>query len=66
MQRRKFITLLSGAAFAWSFVAASMLAVQASEIRFPKTGKYAFHLTLPKDWHSKMDIRGGLLLSASP
>jgi hypothetical protein len=62
MQRRKFITLLSGAAFAWSFMAASMLAVQASEIRFPKTGKYAFHLTLLKGWHSRMDIRGGLLL----
>jgi hypothetical protein len=62
MLRRKFITLLSSSAFAWSFLTTIMLAVQASEIRFPKTGKHAFHLTLLKGWHSRMDIRGGLLL----
>jgi hypothetical protein len=43
-------------------VLAGALPAQAVELRFPKTGKYAFHIDLPKTWRTKTDARGGLLL----
>jgi len=43
-------------------VAIGLGAAHASEIRVPKTGKYAFHVTLPKGWRTKTDTRGGMLL----
>ena len=43
-------------------VALGALPAQAVELRFPKTGKHAFHIDLPKTWHTKTDARGGLLL----
>jgi hypothetical protein len=43
-------------------VLATALPAQAVELRFPKTGKYAFHIDLPKTWRTKADTRGGLLL----
>jgi hypothetical protein len=43
-------------------VAAGALPAQAAEFRFPKTGKYAFLVDLPKGWQTKTDTRGGLLL----
>ena len=43
-------------------VAAGGLAAQASEFRFPQTGKHAFRVDLPKGWRTKPDARGGLLL----
>ncbi|HEY1473855.1 MAG TPA: hypothetical protein VGF53_07200 [Pseudolabrys sp.] len=43
-------------------VALGALPAQAVELRFPKTGKYAFHIDLPKTWRTKTDTRGGLLL----
>ena len=42
--------------------AAAALPAQAAEFRFPKTGKYAFLVDLPKTWRTKPDARGGLLL----
>ena len=56
MRRLCLLLCLMGA------VAAGGLAAQADEFRFPKTGKHAFHVTLPKAWWTKMDARGGLLL----
>ena len=41
---------------------AALAGAQAAELRFPPSGPHAFHLTLPKTWHSKTDARGGLLL----
>ena len=52
--RRLFVVLC--------LLAAAALPAQAAEFRFPKTGKYAFLVDLPKAWHSKTDARGGLLL----
>jgi hypothetical protein len=34
----------------------------AAALRFPKTGKHAFLVDLPKGWHTKPDAKGGLLL----
>jgi hypothetical protein len=34
----------------------------AAELRFPKTGKHAFLVDLPRGWHTKTDAKGGLLL----
>ncbi len=38
------------------------LPAQAGQIRFPKSGKHAFLVDLPKGWRSLPDARGGLLL----
>jgi hypothetical protein len=38
------------------------LPAHAAEFRFPKTGKHAFLVDLPKGWRTKPDARGGLLL----
>ena len=35
---------------------------QAAQLRFPKTGKHAFLVDLPRGWRTKTDARGGLLL----
>jgi hypothetical protein len=43
-------------------VTAGGLAADADAFRFPKTGKHAFHVNLPKGWQSKVDTRGGMLL----
>lgn len=43
-------------------VAASGLSAPAGEFRFPKTGKHAFRVDLPKGWQTKLDALGGLLL----
>jgi hypothetical protein len=43
-------------------LAAGALAAQAAALRFPKTGKHAFLVDLPKGWQTKTDARGGLLL----
>lgn len=45
-----------------ALIAAAALPAQAAEFRFPKTGKYAFLVDLPKAWRTKPDARGGLLL----
>src|SRR3954469_1658349 len=42
--------------------AAQIFAADAAELRFPKTGKHAFLVDLPRGWHTKPDARGGLLL----
>lgn len=41
---------------------AAVLPAQAKEFRFPKSGKHAFQIDLPKGWKSSADERGGLLL----
>jgi hypothetical protein len=38
------------------------LVAHADAFRFPKTGKHAFRVELPKGWNTKTDTRGGLLL----
>jgi hypothetical protein len=43
-------------------IAAGVSAAHAEAFRFPKTGKHAFLLDLPRGWHTKTDMRGGLLL----
>jgi hypothetical protein len=43
-------------------IAASVLTAQADAFRFPKTGKHAFRVNLPKGWKTRMDTRGGMLL----
>lgn len=43
-------------------VTAGGLAAHAEAFRFPKKGKHAFHVNLPKGWNTKVDTRGGLLL----
>jgi hypothetical protein len=45
-----------------STVTVGGLAAHANEIRFPKTGKYAFRISVPTGWQAKTDTRGGLLL----
>jgi hypothetical protein len=37
-------------------------AAAAAELRVPKSGRYAFHVTVPKSWVAKYDTRGGLLM----
>lgn len=56
MRRLCLLLCLTGA------VAAGALPAQAKELRFPKTGKHAFLVDLPKGWQTKTDARGGLLL----
>jgi hypothetical protein len=43
-------------------IAAGALAAQAEPFRFPKTGKHAFRVNLPKGWNTRTDTRGGMLL----
>jgi hypothetical protein len=43
-------------------VAAGGLAAHADAFRFPKTGKHAFRVDLPKGWKTNTDKRGGMLL----
>jgi len=43
-------------------VAFGAAAAGAAELRFPKTGKHAFLVDLPRGWHTKTDAKGGLLL----
>jgi hypothetical protein len=38
------------------------LPAQAAEFRFPKYGRYAFLVDLPRGWVTKADAKGGLLL----
>jgi hypothetical protein len=51
---RRLVLTLSLLAFA--------AAAHAAELRVPKTGAYAFHVTVPKGWHSRYDALGGLLM----
>jgi hypothetical protein len=55
LSMRRFFVLLC-------LLAAGALSAHAGEIRFPKTGKHAFLVDLPKGWKTKTDARGGLLL----
>jgi hypothetical protein len=41
-----------------AFAAAAL----ATELRVPKDSPYAFHVTVPKGWHSNYDAFGGLLM----
>ena len=41
---------------------AAALPAQAAQLRFPKYGRYAFLVELPKGWRTKADAKGGLLL----
>jgi hypothetical protein len=43
-------------------MAAGRLTAHADAFRFPKTGKHAFRVELPKGWNTKVDTRGGLLV----
>ena len=43
-------------------MSAPILPARAAEMRFPKTGKYAFLLDLPRGWVTRTDAKGGLLL----
>lgn len=52
---RRFLLLVLLAAFA-------ALPARAAEFRFPKTGKHAFLVNLPRGWVTESDARGGLLL----
>jgi hypothetical protein len=38
------------------------LTAHADEFLFPKTGKHAFRVDLPKGWKTRLDKRGGMLL----
>ncbi len=60
--RRHFLRLCLIGAVAAGALATQAFAVKADELRFPQTGKHAFHVTLLKGWRSKADARGGLLL----
>jgi hypothetical protein len=51
----KLLCLIAG-------VAAGGLAAHADAFRFPKTGKHAFRVDLPKGWKTNTDKRGGMLL----
>jgi hypothetical protein len=53
---RVFGVLLVSGLFAFA------AAAQAAELRVPKDSPYAFHVTVPKGWHSKFDAFGGLLM----
>ena len=53
--------LAAALALAFAFVALAA-AAQAAELRVPKSGPYAFRVTVPKGWHSKYDALGGLLV----
>jgi len=55
---RRLVVLL----FIMVGVTADGLAAHADAFRFPKTGKHAFHVNLPKGWQSNVDTRGGMLL----
>jgi hypothetical protein len=55
LRMRRFFMLLC-------LLAAGALPAQADVVRFPKTGKHAFLVDLPKGWRTKPDARGGLLL----
>ena len=41
---------------------APSVSARAAEMRFPKTGKYAFLVDLPRGWVTRTDTKGGLLL----
>ena len=51
---RRFVLALTLIALAAS--------AQAAELRVPKSGPYAFRVTVPKGWHSRYDALGGLLM----
>ena len=43
-------------------IAVGGLPARAAEVRFPKYGRYAFLVDLPRGWVAKPDAKGGLLL----